>query len=568
MVLSFAFLSPVPSGKSHEVRSTFPSQRMLSNQAVQRSQTNAEELSKPRGQQQLELRHSSRALARFAHDFSRVPLNSRERAEAMHQLAQHGTAGSSGPLPYLDQIQQSFGHGYDLGRVKAHIGSEAAEAAQRMGAEAYTAGGRVAFGAVPSLRIAAHEAAHAVQQRCGARVPGGIGQTGDTYEQNADAVADRVVRGEQSADLLPVPQDGYPEAPEAQHKPVQMYAKVVGKPYDRLSDDGKLAVKDHSRKAWAESSNIANSNKVLDSLKAKAKIEEMSGGDITATPPGKAGTITLKQFRMIDRATSSEVELTDDCGTACQELLGAGAAGYESFVGVNKRGTTEEYTKPSKYEGDDYAPGGLISTTERMSGEIYSRIFERELKKTFNRTDALREWDKLSAAEKDRLSKKYGINKHAVPKVGQGITIGSERDMPGATPGGYNFHFGLNLMASGHDYITLEDYDSSGVKYYFDMYGPESKSQSWAEDPSNTGALGNRTTTMVVQHPESLNGIVNATGVHIEDDPAVFTGKKTLAKDTKVTIIRKGQSWMKVEVKSGPRVGESGWILNRHFTDN
>jgi hypothetical protein len=271
---------------------------------------------------------------------------------------------------------------------------------------------------------------------------------------------------------------------------------------------------------------------------------------------------------MVDRVAGGEVELADDCGHANQEMLGAGAAGYEAFVGVNKHGSREEYTTPSKYEGDDNAPGGLVSTTERMSGEIYVRIFQREFNKTLSRTDALKEWAKLSDMAKDLLSKKYGINKYAAPKVGQGITIGSERDAPGGTTDGYNFHFALNLMASGQDYVTLEDYDRSGVKYYFDMYGPESKGQSFAEDPSNTDHMGSKTTTMVVQHPESLKGIVNTDRTPIEDNPATPTGKKKLAKDTQVTILQKGEYWMKVEVKSGPHAGDLGWIMSQYFTDN
>jgi hypothetical protein len=348
---------------------------------------------------------------------------------------------------------------------------------------------------------------------------------------------------------------------------VQRFAMVVGQPYDRLADDGKMAVMGHGKEAWAEPANIAKSNAVLATLKSKAKIEELAAGGVKVSPPGKVTKFDLKKFRMVERVGGGELDLTDDCGGANQQVLGAGAAGYESFVGVSKRGTTEEYTGPSAYRADDNAKGGLVSTTEQMSGEIYVRIFDREFKKTLTRENALKEWDKLSAAEKDRLSQKYGINKYAVPKVGQGVTMGSERDMPGASGSGYNFHFGFNLMASGSDYITLEDYASSGVKYYFDMYGPASKSQSWADNPGNTGAMDDKTTTMVVQHPESLKGIVNAEGAHLEADPAAPTGAKKLAKGTQVTILRKGNNWMKVEVKSGPSIGQSGWILNQFYSD-
>jgi len=461
--------------------------------------------------------------------------------------------------------------GVDLGQVRIHADDHAARLSARLAARAFTTGGDVYF-ARSQYRpetgegrfLLAHELTHVAQQRQGVHLEGGMGKVGDAHERQADAVAGRVARGEAVAGLGGAPAPGK----VAGTAPVQRYAEISGLSYDRLSDDGKMAVKDHKRDAWAESGNIANSNTVLAGIKSKVKIEEVSGKDITVSPPGKAATSTLKKFRMVNRVGGGEASLVDDCGGANQQILGSETAGYESFVGVNQRGTTEEYTAASKYEADDNAAGGLVSTTERMSGEIYIRIFLREYKKTLSRVDALKAWDALPKATKDSLSKKYGINQFAAPKVGQGVTIGSERDMPGASENGYNFHFGFNLMASGHDYITLEDYDSSGVKYYFDMYGPESKKQSWAQEKSNVDAVDDKFTVMVVQHPESLKGIVNAGGVFFEADPATITGKRALDKDTKVVILRKGNNWMKVEVKSGKYAGQAGWILNKYFTDN
>jgi len=47
-----------------------------------------------------------------------------------------------------------------------------------------------------------HEAAHVVQQQRGVQLKGNVGEVGDAYERNADAVADRVVQGKPAADLL------------------------------------------------------------------------------------------------------------------------------------------------------------------------------------------------------------------------------------------------------------------------------------------------------------------------------------------------------------------------------
>jgi hypothetical protein len=60
----------------------------------------------------------------------------------------------------------------------------------------------VAFADTPDLHTAAHEAAHVVQQRSGVHLKAGVGEVGDSYERNADAVADRVVAGDSAQDLL------------------------------------------------------------------------------------------------------------------------------------------------------------------------------------------------------------------------------------------------------------------------------------------------------------------------------------------------------------------------------
>jgi len=124
-------------------------------------------------------------------------------AAPVHEAAQQGIAGPSGPLPHLGTIQALFGR-HDVSQVKAHVGGEASGAAQQMGAHAYATGDHVAFREVPSLHLAAHEAAHTVQQRGGVQLAGGVGREGDGYERHADAVADLVVQGKSAESLLDV----------------------------------------------------------------------------------------------------------------------------------------------------------------------------------------------------------------------------------------------------------------------------------------------------------------------------------------------------------------------------
>lgn len=138
----------------------------------------------------------------LGHRFQRLavftPSKDSARAE---RAASQGLQGPSGPLPHLQTIQKSFGH-HDVSKVQAHQDEAARGAAKSLGALAYTAGKDVAFAEEPSLHTAAHEAAHVVQQRAGVQLKGRFGEEGDPYERHADAVAERVVRGESAESLL------------------------------------------------------------------------------------------------------------------------------------------------------------------------------------------------------------------------------------------------------------------------------------------------------------------------------------------------------------------------------
>ena len=124
-----------------------------------------------------------------------------DHEDGVQEIAAAGVSGAGERLPFLDVIQQSFGR-HDVSGISAHTGPEADAASAAIGARAYATGSSVAFGGTPDLHTAAHEAAHVVQQRAGVSLKGGVGQAGDPYEQHADAVADRVVRGESAEALL------------------------------------------------------------------------------------------------------------------------------------------------------------------------------------------------------------------------------------------------------------------------------------------------------------------------------------------------------------------------------
>jgi hypothetical protein len=125
-----------------------------------------------------------------------------EDPASVHRVAVAGVSGAGSALPHLDRVQEAFGSVHDVTGVRAHVGGTAGEASERMGARAYASGEHVAFRDAPNLHTVAHEAAHVIQQRAGVQLADGVGQSGDAYERHADAVADRVVRGESVQHLL------------------------------------------------------------------------------------------------------------------------------------------------------------------------------------------------------------------------------------------------------------------------------------------------------------------------------------------------------------------------------
>jgi Domain of unknown function (DUF4157) len=103
-------------------------------------------------------------------------------------------------------MEPRFGH--DFSQVRVHSGDRAAQSAEAVNALAYTVGRDVIFGAgryAPETsegrRLIAHELTHVVQQRHASDPIGyqpalAVSQPDDPAEQEADAVASQILRGE------------------------------------------------------------------------------------------------------------------------------------------------------------------------------------------------------------------------------------------------------------------------------------------------------------------------------------------------------------------------------------
>lgn len=142
--------------------------------------------------------------------------DSPESADRIRDTAAEGVRGSGEPLPHLDRLQSSFPD-HDLSTISAHTDQTARKANEEIGSKAYATGTHIAFRDTPDLETTAHEVTHVLQQREGIQLDDGVGSPDDRYEQEADDVARRVVRGDE-----PAVADGTESSPPDRGRYVQL----------------------------------------------------------------------------------------------------------------------------------------------------------------------------------------------------------------------------------------------------------------------------------------------------------------------------------------------------------
>jgi len=142
---------------------------------------------------------------------------SKKREEGLLQRASIGAAPISAVPPIVHDVLNSPGQpldagtrafmeprfGYDFSQVRVHADAKAAESTWAVNALAYTVGRDVVFGTgqyelgtSEGRRLVAHELTHVVQQ--GMNTSQGeleLGRPGDTYEQEADYLSEKVIEG-------------------------------------------------------------------------------------------------------------------------------------------------------------------------------------------------------------------------------------------------------------------------------------------------------------------------------------------------------------------------------------
>ena len=456
--------------------------------------------------------------------------------------------------------------GVDLGHVRVHTDAGAADSARQIGAHAYTIGrdivfgrGRYAPGTSAGKSLLAHELTHVIQQT------GGAGGGGSPRISPAGPSVQRFTDFDTAA----------------QSAGTSLGWAHPGTKALKVSDDGQLAVEDlgwgHSKMSWAAPDKISSANSILKAQGSKVSLKtgpSTMTGSAPDSPKGK--TKTLNEVIPVEAATGNPLTLIAACMKACRQVMGI--ADTETTVPVikGKSGTVEEFGKPRTSFG---AGGGSPDPT---APELWSEeLFKKEFGSGLTRAEALKKYNDLPAADKEKFDKKYGINKFAVPTVGQGIAVGTEFDMPGfkahkkldpvsgamVDVSTWNYHFATAILASGKDYVSLENATGSTKPFWVWMYGPASKKQSFDEFQASTLGHGTKQTTLVVE-PEKLTlGEINTADAPLVD----AAGKVTkIAKGDKFKVIerpvvRDGDTFWKIKMTTGANVGLEGQMMQKYL---
>jgi len=478
--------------------------------------------------------------------------------ESVQRAAAAGTTGAA-PLPHLEQIQRAFG-AHDVSGVKATTGGSAVEACDQIGAESYAQGDRVAFKQTPSLWLAAHEAAHTVQQRNGAVVAGGVGQVGDAHEQNADRVADQVVAGGSAEAML-----GAPGGASTPATAVQRFTreKLGGDNHTKVSNTGKSAVVP-SQKLFAATSLVTAANAALKNVgqhgshvklvedPSKQVTPKATNTKINRVVPvwvshGKNDGNHASCSKANDGGEDSEgvksdkLALPSDCGNASGSVTGSKLDGHDRQVVYNKNGKEQTShgfdDKKQKYHDEphnfsnqvyfDLMPG-FIADPANAKYLIEGHHFTvSDGKKTLVAIkDALQAkvlYHRLKLVGQDAFDKAAGINHYANPNIGESYTMATEANIPGFKQQGdmtWNFHWAGVVMKDGSDNITLENFavteetaKEAGVaqgkyldrEWNFDMYGTVDakgevdENQTFHKEHLDSGTHGTSATSMAVR---------------------------------------------------------------------
>lgn len=227
---------------------------------------------------------------------------------AQRQAARRSTAQSTNrpwtsrterlsEYPYRDQIESAIGGGFSLSSVTSRVGNEDPLTRVRGDSQAATFGSSVAFRRRPSLRVAAHEATHVLQQRQ-RNAPSGDANAPDNHQElQATAVADRITSGRSAASLVAHLNRAAGSVGWSGSRVVQPYTqtRVTLPGYSRLvnakvSDNKNAVVVPRTQKLWATQALMTAANAKLakagpaqrgSMIRLERKVTSAWGGQLT-----------------------------------------------------------------------------------------------------------------------------------------------------------------------------------------------------------------------------------------------------------------------------------------------
>jgi hypothetical protein len=293
-------------------------------------------------------------------------------ASTVQAHAQRGVAGVGQALPHLDAVQAAFGH-HDLAGARAHVGGPAAHAARDMGAHAYATGNDIAFAAAPDLHMAAHEAAHVIQQRAGVQLYGGVGEVGDPYERHADQVADGVVAGRSVEALLDTMSAGarVTATPSVQRSPAAEAGTADGPNIVDALIDPQAKAEAYAARHWRELREAARAALLAANLAWEPPLRWASG---SATERGAAALAILWPVVFVPAAW--DAAFTRDVDEAIELGLASGRARQAQVTPDDARAALARY-----YPAVGTAVGNTLvhrlQRSMRMVGAEYVTAHER-----------------------------------------------------------------------------------------------------------------------------------------------------------------------------------------------
>jgi len=206
----------------------------------------------------------------------------------IQRAARQGLNNADRPLPHGEEIQASFGR-HDVSEVRTSIGGTAARASHRMGALAFTSGRQIGFRDHPDLRLAAHEAAHTVQQRAGLSLPGNVGRPGDPFERHADRVADAVVSGRSAEPLLDEVAPGSAESAEGEPNVQRQLTSFATRTFEPALEPREAAVTPSSAGPSAAAPAKAAVTDTEPQASPEQALEQAKATDTGESPPQPEG---------------------------------------------------------------------------------------------------------------------------------------------------------------------------------------------------------------------------------------------------------------------------------------